>query len=128
MIGLLFIFPISPGKINVIKNEKLVKESVKRRERKSVKQREEEGGNNQLFKWVAILTGSKNALKGVGFFLGGLLLTSFGFNKAVELMAIGLGVSFLLTLLSGPLPMIVRSGVGTGRISRSLVALGRKKK
>ena len=27
------------------------------------------------FKWVAILTGSKNALKGVGFFLGGLLLT-----------------------------------------------------
>ena len=28
-----------------------------------------------LFKWVAILTGSKNALKGVGFFLGGLLLT-----------------------------------------------------
>lgn len=41
----------------------------------------------------------KNALKGVGFFLGGLLLTSFGFNKAVELMAIGLGVSFLLTLI-----------------------------
>ena len=28
-----------------------------------------------LFSWVAILTGSKNALKGVGFFLGGLLLT-----------------------------------------------------
>ena len=27
-----------------------------------------------LFKWVAILTGSKNALKGVGFFVGGLLL------------------------------------------------------
>ena len=27
-----------------------------------------------LYKWVAILTGSKNALKGVGFFLGGLLL------------------------------------------------------
>ena len=34
----------------------------------------------RLFKWVAILTGSKNALKGVGFFLGGLLLTSVGFN------------------------------------------------
>ena len=60
---------------------------------------EEDGGNNQLFKWVAILTGSKNALKGVGFFLGGLLLTSFGFNKAVELMAIGLGLSFLMTLI-----------------------------
>ena len=39
----------------------------------------------------------KNALKGVGFFLGGLLLTSFGFNKAVELMANGLGLLFLMT-------------------------------
>ena len=29
-----------------------------------------------LFRWVAILTGSKNALKGVGFFVGGLLLTA----------------------------------------------------
>ena len=33
-----------------------------------------------LYKWVAILTGSKNALKGVGFFLGGLLLTIVGFQ------------------------------------------------
>ena len=33
-----------------------------------------------LFRWVAILTGSKNALKGVGFFLGGLLLTLVGFQ------------------------------------------------
>ena len=37
----------------------------------------------QLFRWVAILTGSKNALKGVGFFLGGVLLTTIGFNLAV---------------------------------------------
>ena len=35
-------------------------------------------GNQQLFRWVAILTGSKNALKGVGFFLGGVLLTTVG--------------------------------------------------
>ena len=34
----------------------------------------------QLYKWVAILTGSKNTLKGVGFFLGGLLLTLIGFQ------------------------------------------------
>ena len=33
-----------------------------------------------LYRWVAILTGSKNALKGVGFFLGGLLLTLAGFQ------------------------------------------------
>jgi predicted MFS family arabinose efflux permease len=40
-----------------------------------------------LFRWVAILTGSKNALKGVGFFLGGLLLTIVGFRTAVLLLA-----------------------------------------
>lgn len=40
-----------------------------------------------LFKWVAILTGSKNALKGVGFFLGGLLLTAVGFTDAMAVMA-----------------------------------------
>ncbi|GAD80457.1 organoarsenical effux MFS transporter ArsJ [Vibrio ezurae] len=40
-----------------------------------------------LYKWVAILTGSKNALKGVGFFLGGVLLSVFGFKGAVLAMA-----------------------------------------
>lgn len=40
-----------------------------------------------LYKWVAILTGSKNALKGVGFFVGGLLLSLVGFKVAVLLMA-----------------------------------------
>jgi hypothetical protein len=56
-------------------------------------------GEQQLFRWVAILTGSKNALKGVGFFLGGLLLTTIGFNAAVGAMAAGLMVAFLLTLV-----------------------------
>ena len=40
-----------------------------------------------LFKWVAVLTGSKNALKGVGFFLGGLLLYLFAFRASVVLLA-----------------------------------------
>jgi hypothetical protein len=56
-------------------------------------------GENQLFQWVAILTGSKNALKGVGFFLGGLLLTTIGFNAAVGALAAGLFLSFLITLV-----------------------------
>jgi hypothetical protein len=55
-------------------------------------------GEGQLFKWVAILTGSKNALKGVGFFLGGILLTTIGFNAAVGSMAAGLFAAFLITL------------------------------
>lgn len=40
-----------------------------------------------LYKWIAILTGSKNALKGVGFFIGGLLLSLIGFKYSVLLMA-----------------------------------------
>ena len=46
-------------------------------------------GNQQgtLYRWVAALTGSKNALKGVGFFLGGALLTTVGFPAAVGAMA-----------------------------------------
>ena len=55
--------------------------------------------NQQLFRWVAILTGSKNALKGVGFFLGGILLTALGFNAAVGWMAGGLAMAFLITLV-----------------------------
>jgi predicted MFS family arabinose efflux permease len=46
--------------------------------------------DNKLFTWVALLTGSKNTLKGVGFFLGGLLLTTFDFQISVLLMAIAL--------------------------------------
>jgi uncharacterized membrane protein (DUF485 family) len=45
------------------------------------------GAEGKLYQWVAILTGSKNALKGVGFFLGGLLLTLLDFRGAVILMA-----------------------------------------
>ena len=60
---------------------------------------DEQQGQKQLFQWVAILTGSKNALKGVGFFLGGVLLTAVGFNAAVGLMAAGLALAFALTLV-----------------------------
>ncbi|MCT0224037.1 organoarsenical effux MFS transporter ArsJ [Synechococcus sp. CS-1328] len=56
-------------------------------------------GEAQLFRWVAILTGSKNALKGVGFFLGGVLLATIGFNAAVGAMAAGLFLAFLVTLV-----------------------------
>lgn len=48
-----------------------------------------------LFKWVAILTGSKNTLKGVGFFLGGVLLATLGFDNSLYAMAIFLGVVLL---------------------------------
>ena len=48
--------------------------------------------SGQLFKWVAFFTGSKNAMKGVGFFLGGLLLQTIGFQPALWAMAALLAV------------------------------------
>ena len=44
-------------------------------------------GSGQLFKWVAWFTGSKNAMKGIGFFMGGLLLDQLGFGPALWTMA-----------------------------------------
>lgn len=58
-----------------------------------------EDAQGALYKWVAILTGSKNALKGVGFFLGGLLLAQLGFQGAVGSMAAVLAAVWLLSLL-----------------------------
>ena len=52
-----------------------------------------------LYQWVAVLTGSKNALKGVGFFLGGLLLTLLGFGGAVLAMAAVLALVWLASLV-----------------------------
>ncbi len=46
-----------------------------------------EQGAGQLFKWVAWFTGSKNAMKGVGFFLGGLMLQALGFQGSLWAMA-----------------------------------------
>jgi MFS family permease len=61
-----------------------------------------EGGSGQLFKWVAWFTGSKNAMKGVGFFFGGLLLETLGFRGALSLMAGLLGVVLICIALSLP--------------------------
>ena len=51
-----------------------------------------------LFRWVAALTGSKNALKGVGFFLGGAMLAVLGFAQAVAWMAGALLIVWMLSL------------------------------
>ncbi len=67
----------------------------------SVKLMVPKGGEDaRLFKWVSILTGSKNALKGGGFFLGALLLATVGFQMALLWLAgmllLVLGVVWLL--------------------------------
>jgi predicted MFS family arabinose efflux permease len=63
-------------------------------------------GEGKLFKWVAVLTGSKNALKGVGFFLGGALLEWLGFRGALAVLA---GALLLVLILTA---WLLPSGVG----------------
>ncbi|MGV2872242.1 organoarsenical effux MFS transporter ArsJ [Colwellia sp. E150_009] len=59
-----------------------------------------DNAQSKLYQWVAILTGSKNTLKGVGFFLGGVLLTLFTFKGAVILMAMLLVCVWIFSLVS----------------------------
>jgi predicted MFS family arabinose efflux permease len=53
----------------------------------------------KLYQWVALLTGSKNTLKGIGFFLGATLLTSLGFRAAIAIMAGCLVIILILSFL-----------------------------
>jgi MFS family permease len=59
----------------------------------------EDGG---LFRWVALLTGSKNMVKGLGFLLGAALLATLGFVWAVLGMALILAVILLAVLIAMP--------------------------
>jgi predicted MFS family arabinose efflux permease len=59
-----------------------------------------EHDDGRLFKWVALLTGSKNTLKGVGFFVGGLLLSALQFRGAILTMAIALSLVWILSLVN----------------------------
>ncbi len=56
----------------------------------------------RLFKWVALLTGSKNTLKGVGFFLGAVLLELVGFRDALLILAGGLLLVLVVTAILLP--------------------------
>lgn len=70
-------------------------------------------GASTLFRWVAWFTGSKNAMKGAGFFLGGLLLEGIGFRGALWAMAAVLACVLAGVLLSLP-PLM-----GKARASKS---------
>ena len=66
-------------------------------------------GEGVLFRWVALLTGSKNAVKGLGFLLGAAMLALVGFVGSVLVMAAVLAVILLVIALRMP------SGLPTGR-------------
>lgn len=68
----------------------------------SVKALAGNAGDARLFKWVAVLTGSKNALKGSGFFVGAALLDALGFRAALATLVVILACVLLATALVLP--------------------------
>src|SRR3954463_10507872 len=76
----------------------IAKDLTKMSAKSAVKVLVPKGDDSGLFKWVAVLTGSKNALKGAGFFVGGFLLSRLGFRGALTAMAAGVFVVLLLVL------------------------------
>lgn len=83
----------------------IAKDLTKMSSKSSIKVLLPEDAQSSLFRWVAILTGSKNALKGAGFFLGGLLLALFGFRGSLRGMALALVVVLVACVLSLPAEM-----------------------
>ncbi|MEF8769087.1 organoarsenical effux MFS transporter ArsJ [Candidatus Accumulibacter contiguus] len=84
----------------------IAKDMTKMSSKSAVKLIVPEGASATLYRWVSILTGSKNALKGVGFFLGGLLLTLLDFQTALKLLVALVGSTLILAAL------LMRGGLG----------------
>lgn len=95
----------------------IAKDLTKTASKSAIKVAEKEAratdAEGRLFRWVAWFTGSKNAMKGAGFFLGGLLLQVLGFSLSLWVMAGLLGL-VLIAVISALPPMM-----GKGKASAS---------
>jgi predicted MFS family arabinose efflux permease len=101
-LGMLLVDPAHLSVLYVMAAQALsgiAKDLNKMAAKSSIKLLVPEGREGHLYSWVALLTGSKNALKGVGFFLGAVLLAALGFRGAVGAMAASLAVVFAAGLL-----------------------------
>ena len=80
----------------------IAKDLNKMSAKSSVKLFVSEGSDGRLYRWIAALTGSKNAIKGLGFFMGGFLLLLLDFQGAILalLAPIVLALFLSLTLLT----------------------------
>lgn len=112
----------------------IAKDLTKMSAKSAVKVLVPKGDDSGLFKWVAVLTGSKNALKGAGFFMGGLLLSLFGFTGALLAMAGGVIVVLLFVLTTLPANIgqaktkaafsgVLSNSAGINRLSLARLAL-----
>ncbi|MDG1812388.1 MAG: organoarsenical effux MFS transporter ArsJ [Porticoccaceae bacterium] len=104
----------------------IAKDLSKMSAKSSIKALVPDQAQSQLYRWIALLTGSKNALKGLGFFLGGALLAWFGFQITIVflvvllIMVLATGF-FILETNSGKAsykPKLRDSLIKTDRINR----------
>ena len=112
----------------------IAKDLTKMSAKSAVKVLVPKGDDSGLFKWVAVLTGSKNALKGAGFFVGGFLLSVLGFRGALSVMATGVPIVLLLVMAFLPAAIgqaktkaaftgILSNSKGINRLSMARLAL-----
>jgi predicted MFS family arabinose efflux permease len=112
----------------------IAKDLTKMSAKSAVKVLVPKGDDSGLFKWVAVLTGSKNALKGAGFFVGGFLLSVFGFRGALSVMAAAVFIVLLSVLVflpaaigqakkKAPFAGILSNSTGINRLSLARLAL-----
>jgi predicted MFS family arabinose efflux permease len=112
----------------------IAKDLTKMSAKSAVKVLVPSGDDSGLFTWVAILTGSKNALKGAGFFVGGFFLSTLGFRGALLAMAAGVAVILLFVLTALPAAIgqakkkppfsgILSNSSGINRLSLARMAL-----
>lgn len=73
------------------------------------------GAEGRLFRWVALLTGSKNALKGAGYFAGAVLLGALGFAGAL----LALAGALLAVLVGAALTVPSALGQVKGKVKAS---------
>jgi predicted MFS family arabinose efflux permease len=99
----------------------IAKDLTKMSAKSAVKVLVPKGDESGLFKWVAVLTGSKNALKGGGFFVGGFLLSALGFRGALGAMASGVAIVliFVLSVLPASIGQAKKKAPFTGILSNS---------
>jgi predicted MFS family arabinose efflux permease len=112
----------------------IAKDLTKMSAKSAVKVLVPQGDDSGLFTWVAVLTGSKNALKGAGFFVGGFLLSLWGFRGALAAMAGGVSVVLVLVLAFLPAALgqakkkaafsgVLSNSPGINRLSLARLAL-----
>jgi hypothetical protein len=93
----------------------IAKDLTKMSAKSAIKVLVPKGADSALFKWVAVLTGSKNALKGVGCFLGGILLGALGFRDS--LLAMASGILVMLVFSAATLPRELGKAKGKAKFS-----------